>query len=251
MDNKTSFIIHSEWIEAMADLDDSTRLRLYEAMFAYAMSGTIPELSPLEKAVFALIRAQIDRSTERYEDSKQKRSEAAKKGAEARWAGKPELLEKLQPADAKRTQGIESHDAENAVDANRINRINRIESHDAENAVDAYNVDVNVDVIKRKSVKKENPHTPHIEFYDSCINNATWIDTVAMNHHLLPENIPKWFNAFDLDVRASGKVHANLQDCMTHFNKWLKLKLKEQQTNDRRSRTNIAPGEVKDYNSTF
>ena len=45
-------VLNSNWRELMEGLSDATRLRVYDAMFAYAKNRTIIDLPPSARPVF-------------------------------------------------------------------------------------------------------------------------------------------------------------------------------------------------------
>ena len=57
------------YYESLADLEAESRLRLYDAIFAYAFDGTEPDLTNIESVVFRLIRPTIDKSISKYRNS--------------------------------------------------------------------------------------------------------------------------------------------------------------------------------------
>lgn len=67
------------------------RGELLTALFDYAANGSIPKLDSLTGFAFEVFRERIDTSLVKYEETCQKRREAAKKGAAARW-GKSEHM---------------------------------------------------------------------------------------------------------------------------------------------------------------
>lgn len=88
MNEKTSFILYSDYWQHLEILTDEERGRLITAIFAYVRTGEVIEISGGAKMAFSFIRSQIDRDTQKWEEVKNARSEAGKKGAEARWNGK-------------------------------------------------------------------------------------------------------------------------------------------------------------------
>lgn len=64
--NRESFIFYGSFFEALSCLEDDVRLKCYDAVISYALSGNEPTLDGVPKAVFALIKPQIDANNERY-----------------------------------------------------------------------------------------------------------------------------------------------------------------------------------------
>ena len=82
---RDSFLMYAEWYENIAILSDEQAGVLIKSLFAYVRDENIPEMDALTKMCFQFLKAQIDRDSKRYEEVKNIRSEAGKKGAEARW----------------------------------------------------------------------------------------------------------------------------------------------------------------------
>ena len=79
MGNRDSFIFYGSFYEAISCLDDATRLQCYDAVASYAITGSEPELNGVAKAIFALVKPQIDANNKRYSNGC-KGAEYGKKG---------------------------------------------------------------------------------------------------------------------------------------------------------------------------
>lgn len=66
------------------------RGELFTALFDYAADGQVPQLDGVAGFAFEVFREGIDTSLAKYEETCQKRKEAAKKGAAARWGNQSE-----------------------------------------------------------------------------------------------------------------------------------------------------------------
>ena len=82
---KDSFVFRKEWKQAVSELPNDARLEFYEAVISYGTDGTIPDLSPIAKLAFNFAKTTLDRDSERYEEIRQKRSEAGAAGNRKRW----------------------------------------------------------------------------------------------------------------------------------------------------------------------
>lgn len=71
-------------LEALEPYGDAERGRLFTALLEYARTGEAPHLSGNERFLFPMMRARVDRDRESLEGLGQKRSEAGKKGAQAK-----------------------------------------------------------------------------------------------------------------------------------------------------------------------
>lgn len=67
---RESFIFYRSYAEALRELPDEQRLILYDAIMLYALDGKEPKLKGIEKAIFALIRPQLQANNKRYENGK-------------------------------------------------------------------------------------------------------------------------------------------------------------------------------------
>ena len=67
---KDSFIFYASFDEALRELPDKSRLKIYDATTDYALRGIQAEFSGVEKAVFTLIKQQIDNHNKRVENGK-------------------------------------------------------------------------------------------------------------------------------------------------------------------------------------
>lgn len=67
---RESFIFYRSFFEAIADLPDETKGRIFCAISDYALNEKEPSLSGVEKSIFTLIKPQLDANNKRYENGK-------------------------------------------------------------------------------------------------------------------------------------------------------------------------------------
>lgn len=67
---KESYVFYASFDEALRELPDKSRLKVYDAVSDYALRGVEPNFNGMEKAIFTLIKAQIDRRNQRVENGK-------------------------------------------------------------------------------------------------------------------------------------------------------------------------------------
>ena len=245
-ESRTTFIFNLTWAEQLAELDDATRLRFMDAIIAYAKDGTMPKMSALEKALFIGIQADIDLNNEKFEAIKQKRSEAGKKGG---------LKSGTERSKTKQSQANEANASFVKQNEAKSSKTKQSQANEAEYENEYEN--------EYEYVCDE--ITPHTRTHDTSVidkeisslkKQTGWLDEEQTLHHVPKDNLIRWLDQFAVQLKADGHPgHADQRDLKSHFNRWLAPKLKEQQKtpsqHDRRSRTNIAAGEVKDYNTTF
>ena len=86
---KDSFVFYRSFYEALQNVPKKQRTEVYEAVFEYAFESREPSLSGVPRALWELIRPQLDASQKRYENAK-KGAEYGKKGAEyGKLGGRP------------------------------------------------------------------------------------------------------------------------------------------------------------------
>ena len=66
---KDSFVFYASFYEAISNLPGETQLEVYNAICKYALQGELPELSPIAKAMFTVMRPVMDSASARYEAS--------------------------------------------------------------------------------------------------------------------------------------------------------------------------------------
>lgn len=93
---KDSYIFYSSFDVALRELPDKSRLKVYDAISDYALRGIETDLNGMEKAIFVLIKTQIDRHNKRVEIGK-KTSKKNKVNSELT-QGYPQVNPKLTPS---------------------------------------------------------------------------------------------------------------------------------------------------------
>lgn len=77
---RDNFIFYRSFYEGAKVLKDSDRLKLYEAIFEYALDNTEPKLKGYPLGMFSMARPQLDANNKRYQDGL-KGAEHGKKGS--------------------------------------------------------------------------------------------------------------------------------------------------------------------------
>lgn len=82
MNEKHSFVLHTDIGQHLDLLDDTECGKLFRAVVAYASEGKIPDaMTPAGQMAFSFIKAQIDRDTQKWDEVREKRRKAGKVGA--------------------------------------------------------------------------------------------------------------------------------------------------------------------------
>ena len=107
---KKSFILYTDIREALGQLDDATRGKLFLHIFDYVESGIVPDMEPLEKMAFTFIKNQIERDFTKYQTICEKRKLAGSKGGKAR------AKKQAKQANAKFAKQSQANQADNDSD---------------------------------------------------------------------------------------------------------------------------------------
>lgn len=67
---RDSFIFYRSFYEAIKEIPDEEQLIVYRAITEYALNGTEINIQGISKAIFTLVKPQIDANTKRYENGK-------------------------------------------------------------------------------------------------------------------------------------------------------------------------------------
>lgn len=68
MDKKESFVFYRSFKESIGDLSDKDKLTMYEAISDYGLNQVEPELQGFPKALFSLIKPQLDANFTRWQN---------------------------------------------------------------------------------------------------------------------------------------------------------------------------------------
>ena len=87
--DRESFVFYRSFFEALQNVPKKNRADVYEAVFAYVFEASEPSLSGVSRALWELMRPQLDSSMKRYENAK-KGAEYGEKGAKyGKLGGRP------------------------------------------------------------------------------------------------------------------------------------------------------------------
>lgn len=76
---RDSMVFYRSYMEALSALPEEQRRRLFDAIIAYSLDDVIPDFEGVDKALFLLIKPQVDANNKRYENGK-KGAESGKMG---------------------------------------------------------------------------------------------------------------------------------------------------------------------------
>lgn len=82
INKKSSFVYYLDWAEELLTLPSELRLKVDDAVKRYVLYGEEPTDREVIYSMFGLMRKQIDRDADKWNDIRLKRSEAGRRGAE-------------------------------------------------------------------------------------------------------------------------------------------------------------------------
>lgn len=113
---KDSFVLYTEYIEQIELLSMEQRGILLTAIFAYVSDAELPDMDGISKMAFAFIKSRIDKDTEKYAKTIEKRKEAGKLGGRPKANGSSEKQEK-----AKKANGFSEKQNNPVYDNDNVN----------------------------------------------------------------------------------------------------------------------------------
>ena len=106
MSKKESFVCYAEWLQYFDMLKtDAERAEIVRAMFLYNIDGTVPDKSTHSTSfmvLFAMMKNQFDRDTEKWEKAIQNKIDAGRKGGLARASNAKQC--QAEPSNANQSQ---------------------------------------------------------------------------------------------------------------------------------------------------
>ena len=69
---KESFVFYKSFYDALQDLKEKDRLKVYDAICDLALNGNETKLTGVAKTIFTLIKPQILANTKRYKNGKRR-----------------------------------------------------------------------------------------------------------------------------------------------------------------------------------
>ena len=113
MEEKRSFILYSSYMEQFNELSDEQAGKLIKAIFMYAEKKIIPEFDDgMVKMAFSFIKSRIDLDLEKWNKTREKRSEAGRKG------GKQTQANQANDSLVKQTQANQAVNVNDNVNVN-------------------------------------------------------------------------------------------------------------------------------------
>ena len=107
--SRKSMVMYYDMIDLLERMDGEDAKQLVLSMLIYSRDGVVPDHRPDIDLVFTLLKAQIDRDNDRYDDTVKKRSDAGRKGGKA--SDKQNKQAEANAYFAKQTEQMQTNEA--------------------------------------------------------------------------------------------------------------------------------------------
>lgn len=180
MEKKNSFVLYTEFYEVMKDLTDAQIGKLHRAIYIYQLEGKVIDLDPALAMAFKFVKVQLDKNQLKWEEQKNKRSDAGKKHKGNQYT-KMEQMEQVFQNGTNGTNGTDNVNVDVNVDVNG-------------------NVDVNNKKEKDKKEKVAEP--PHTKFIKPTKEELT---NFAKENNLRTDIMDKFLDYYEANGWKVGR----------------------------------------------
>ena len=194
MQGKKSFVLYADQREVFEELSDEDAGKLIKHIYAYVNDENPESEDKLIRLAFLPIKTQLKRDLKLWEDKKQVRSEAGKKGGLAKASNATNPLAK--PSNAKQSL------ANLAVNVNVNDNVNVIYKEPGES------LDVNEE--------------SHNEIFRKLWTSTIWLEGIAMKNKASIEQVRNHLNDFRQEQLLKAELKVSEEDAKKHFVNWIK-----------------------------
>lgn len=120
MADKNSFVLYTEYLKHIQKMSMEQRGELFTAILCYAAGDPLPELDAAPDMAFSFIKERMDRDTEKYEETIDRRKEAGRKGGLAKASNAKQNVAKVSNA-KQEVANLAVYDTD-TVNVNDINK---------------------------------------------------------------------------------------------------------------------------------
>ena len=94
-EQRQSFVFHRDWFDVISQMDDNSRLQMYDAIMQKVWGDDCGDLPPLVKMAMRFISPQIERDTDKWLRIKTERQENGRLGGLAKQANASKCYQKI------------------------------------------------------------------------------------------------------------------------------------------------------------
>lgn len=194
MKGKKSFVLYTDQREVFDELSDEDAGRLIKHIFSYVNDEDPSTDDQLLKVAFLPIKTQLKRDLKMWDEKKQQRAEAGRKGGIAKSSNAKQSL------------------------ANPSNATN-----DLANLAVNVNVNGNVnDIYKQTGSELEVNEESHNQIFRQLWKSTIWLEGIAMKHKVTTKEVQDHLNEFRTECILKDELKVNEKDAKEHFFNWIK-----------------------------
>ena len=194
MEGKKSFVLYTDQREVFDELSDEDAGRLIKHIFSYVNDENPSTDNLLLKVAFLPIKTQLKRDLKMWDEKKQQRAEAGRKGGVAKASNAKQSLAK--PSNAK-------NDVANlAVNVNVNDNVN----------------DIYIQTEKNLKVDVES----HNQIFRELWHSTIWLEGIAMKHKVTTKEVQDHLNEFREECILKEELKVDQKDAKEHFINWIK-----------------------------
>lgn len=218
---RDSFIFYNSFYQAISELPESDRLAVYDAIAQYSLSGEMPELSGVGKAIMTLIRPQIDANQRRYENGR-KGAEHGNKGGRPRKNDAGQNPEETPKEENENPEITPKKPQENPNETPNVNdNVKENSSPDGDE--------------QKKEIPPSSPSSgtgiipareyPVEELARYAYGEKIWVQAMMINHRIRSEgDLKKRLQEFIPHCISRDEAKKTLRDFKQHFDSYLRKK---------------------------
>lgn len=219
MTSKTAFLMYESWGAAIDKMSDEQAGQLIKAIYALQKNPDAEPQDPSVAFVFAIIKDKMSEDSNAYEETCRQRSEAGRKGSEARWGkmANDSTCHNEMANDSKSKQSIaKMADTDTESDTDTENESEK------KNSTETNKVTAIKDSVGKKNTRGAHPTLAEVEAYclerGNGVNAQRFIDYYESNGWKVGKNpmkdwkacVRNWErNGYDQGKRASPAFDSN------------------------------------------
>ena len=194
MKGKKSFVLYTDQREVFDELSDEDAGRLIKHIFSYVNDEDPSTDDQLLKVAFLPIKTQLKRDLKIWDEKKQQRAEAGRKGGIAKSSNAKQNL--ANPSNA-------TNDVANlAVNVNVNDNVN----------------DIYIQTASDLKVNEES----HNQIFRNLWTSRIWLEGIAMKHKVTTKEVQDHLNEFRTECILKDELKVNEKDAKEHFINWIK-----------------------------
>lgn len=222
-EDKKAFVVYVDWESQFDLLSDEEAGKLIKHIFSY-VNDKNPEFEPTERLLtmaFEPIKKQLKRDLKKYENIKQKRAEAGKRGGQK--SGEVRQQNEANEANASFAKQNEANEAVTVTDIVK----------------DTVTVIV-TDTVKEREINNIGVSpTQNFTSYGKqpieilkkiCAGYSEWLTVICKKNSLTMDRVLEWLDSFELHLLGKGTNEETESEFKRYFNSWITSEIRQGRT---------------------